>query len=101
MASDLGPPTGQHVGKVFAWDSKAERLLLVDADMGKRPRRISLWTDPQTKVIGPRSDAKDLFRHDKSRRRLTLADLKPGDRVEVEWRRAGRRHVAGNVRRLP
>lgn len=100
-ASDLGPQTGQHVGKVIAWDSTNGRLVLVDPEMGKRPRRIILWTDPQTMVTTPRSDPQDLFGHDKGRGRLGLADLKPGNRVEVEWRRAGRRHVAVSLRRMP
>lgn len=100
-ASDLGPERGQHSGKVIAWDRPTERLVLVEAGTNKAPRRITLWTDPQTAVAASQSGPRDLFRHDKSRGRLTLADLKPGDRIEVEWRRAGRRHVAVSVRRMP
>ena len=86
---------------MVAWDSANDRLILVDAGKGKRPQRITLWTDPQTAVAAPRCGPQDLFGHDKGCRGLTLADLKAGDRVEVEWRRAGRRHVAVSVRRLP
>jgi hypothetical protein len=100
-ASDLGPATGQHVGKVISWDSATERLVLVEASKGKAPRRITLWTDPQTAVAAPRCEPQDLFGHEKGCRGLSLADLKVGDRVEVEWRRAGRRHAAVSLRRLP
>lgn len=100
-ASDLGPATGQHVGKVISWDSATERLVLVEASKGKAPRRITLWTDPQTAVAAPRCEPQDLFGHEKSCRGLSLADLKVGDRVEIEWRRAGRRHVAVSLRRTP
>jgi len=101
VASDLGPATGQHSGKVIAWERKNDRLVLVEDEKGKALRRITLWTDPQTTVVARQTGSDDLFGHDKSRGRFTLADLKPGDRVEVEWRRAGKRHVAVSVRRLP
>lgn len=101
VASDLGPQAGQHVGKVIAWDSATERLVLVETDKGKAFRRIALWTDPQTAVAASRCGPENLFGHDKGCRGLTLADLKAGERVQVEWRRAGKRHVAVNVRRLP
>lgn len=101
MASDLGPPAGQHAGKVIAWDERAERLVLVEEEKGKRPRRVTLWTDPQIMVTAAGCGSQDLFGHEKSCRGQTLANLKAGDRVQVEWRRAGRRHVAVTVRRLP
>ena len=100
-ASDLGPATGQHAGKVIAWERKTDRLVLVEPSEGKAPRRITLWTDPQTTVAAARCSPQDLFGHDKSCGVLPMADLKAGDSVEVEWRRAGRRHVAVSVRRLP
>jgi hypothetical protein len=85
---------------VIAWDRSTDRLVLVEAGTGNPKRRITLWTEPQTTLTDLRSSSQDLFGYERSRGHMSLADLHPGDHVEIEWRRAGKKHVAVSVRRF-
>lgn len=104
-ASDLGPKSGRHAGRVVEKDPAAGLIVLGEDGGSVGERRVSLWVDPHTTYNETGGDASgsagDVFRHGQAQRAFRFEDLRVGDRVVVEYARSGSRHVATRLARLP